>query len=175
MGMLKRGAPLALCVGALGYSSTYSVPPGHRAVVFDRLEGVKDRVVSEGIHFKLPVMQRPFLMSVRTQARAYNVTASLEDGSDVHVQVRVLFRPDEDMLVDIFKNFGLEYEKRVLPSIVSEMAKKTLSHFSEYDLQRRSEHVRIGLFDALQIRGAQFGILIEDVKLELKRDDEDRF
>jgi hypothetical protein len=42
------------------------VDAGHRAVMFDRLAGVKDVVTGEGMHFKIPWLQKPIMMSVRT-------------------------------------------------------------------------------------------------------------
>lgn len=39
--------------------SMTTVPAGHRAIIFDRFEGVKPNVYGEGIHFVIPLIQVP--------------------------------------------------------------------------------------------------------------------
>lgn len=41
----------------------------------------------------------------------------------VNISLRTLYRPKEDFLPKIFSNLGLDYEERVLPSIINEVLK----------------------------------------------------
>jgi len=41
----------------------------------------------------------------------------------VDITLRILFRPKEEMLPYIYKNVGVDYDERVLPSIVTEVLK----------------------------------------------------
>lgn len=34
-----------------------AVEPGTRAVIFDKVRGIQDTVVSEGTHFRIPILQ----------------------------------------------------------------------------------------------------------------------
>ena len=45
------------------------VEGGQRAVIFDRLSGVKKDVIGEGTHFLIPWLQRPVIFDVRTRPR----------------------------------------------------------------------------------------------------------
>jgi len=45
------------------------VEGGQRAVIFDRLSGVKKDVVGEGTHFLIPWLQRPVIFDVRIRPR----------------------------------------------------------------------------------------------------------
>ena len=49
--------------GAVINSALYNVDGGHRAVMFDRFQGIKPDVVGEGTHFMIPWVQRhpPYL------------------------------------------------------------------------------------------------------------------
>lgn len=40
------------------------VDGGHRAVLFDRLQGVKDNVKGEGLHFLIPWIQKPIVFDI---------------------------------------------------------------------------------------------------------------
>ncbi|KAF2552894.1 hypothetical protein F2Q68_00036200 [Brassica cretica] len=60
-------------IGGLGlYAATqnlYNVDGGHRAIMFNRLVGVKDKVYPEGTHLMVPWFERPVIYDVR--ARPY--------------------------------------------------------------------------------------------------------
>jgi regulator of protease activity HflC (stomatin/prohibitin superfamily) len=68
---------LGVGLGLLGLSkSVYIVPPGHRAVIWDRLKGVKMGVVkSEGMHLLIPFWQTPYIMDVRKTPKNINTTS----------------------------------------------------------------------------------------------------
>lgn len=46
---------------------------GHRAIVFNRLTGVKESVLSEGMHFVVPWFEWPYIYDVRTKPRNVQV------------------------------------------------------------------------------------------------------
>ncbi len=48
---------------------------------------------------------------------------SVADLQNVNITLRVLFRPIPDRLPQIFTNLGIDYDERVLPSIVNEILK----------------------------------------------------
>lgn len=52
---------------------------GHRAIIFNRLTGVKEGVMSEGMHFVVPWFEWPYIYDVRTKPRNVQV----RDGSIV--------------------------------------------------------------------------------------------
>lgn len=43
---------------------------GERAVIFDRFRGILPEVVSEGTHFRVPWVQTPHIMDIRTRPRS---------------------------------------------------------------------------------------------------------
>jgi prohibitin 1 len=52
----------------------FAVDGGHRAVIFDRFQGVKPDVIGEGTHFLIPWVQRPIIFDIRTKPRNIPVT-----------------------------------------------------------------------------------------------------
>ncbi|CEG75947.1 Putative Prohibitin-1 [Rhizopus microsporus] len=56
----KLAIPAGLVVGGI-QSSMYDVQGGYRAVIFDRIQGVKPTSVGEGTHFLVPWLQRAVL------------------------------------------------------------------------------------------------------------------
>ncbi|KAI5279031.1 Prohibitin-1, subunit of the prohibitin complex (Phb1p-Phb2p) [Ascosphaera acerosa] len=58
--LYKYAVPVA-CGVSLFQASLYDVQGGTRAVIFDRLKGVQDKVVNEGTHFLIPWLQRSII------------------------------------------------------------------------------------------------------------------
>ena len=46
-----------------------AVDGGERAVIFDRFRGILPEVVGEGTHFRIPWVQTPHVMEIRTRPR----------------------------------------------------------------------------------------------------------
>jgi len=53
--------------GSVANSALFNVEGGHRAVIFDRVAGVKEGVVGEGTHFMVPWFQRPYIFDIRSR------------------------------------------------------------------------------------------------------------
>ena len=51
------------------YNSFYTVEGGHRALLFNRLVGVKEEVQVEGMHFMIPWFEMPIIYDVRPKPR----------------------------------------------------------------------------------------------------------
>ena len=92
---------------AIGFSfaqaSVYDVKGGSRAVIFDRLSGVKDDVVNEGTHFLIPWLQKSIIYDVRTKPRNISTTTGSKDLQMVSLTLRVLHRPEVKMLPKIYQ------------------------------------------------------------------------
>src|SRR5207248_2577911 len=59
----KLAIPAAVGI-SLFQASIYDVKGGTRAVIFDRLSGVKEQVVNEGTHFLIPWLQKSIIYDV---------------------------------------------------------------------------------------------------------------
>lgn len=46
-----------------------AVDGGERAVIFDRFRGILPEVTGEGTHFRMPWVQTPHIMDIRTRPR----------------------------------------------------------------------------------------------------------
>lgn len=98
----KFAIPLAVGV-SLAQSSIYDVKGGTRAVIFDRLAGVKEEVKSEGTHFLIPWLQKSIIYDVRTKPRNISTTTGSKDLQMVSLTLRVLHRPEVKMLPKIYQ------------------------------------------------------------------------
>ena len=103
---------------------------GHRAVIFDRFQGIKEEVIDEGTHFMIPWLHKPIIFDIRTRPRSVAVSTGSKDLQTVNISLRTLYRPRAEVLPKIFSNLGMDYEERVLPSIINEVLKAVVVSLS---------------------------------------------
>lgn len=103
LGALYRFAIPTALVFSLGSAAIYDVKGGTRAVIFDRLSGVRDTVANEGTHFLIPWLQRAIIYDVRTKPRNISTTTGSKDLQMVSLTLRVLHRPEVQQLPKIYQ------------------------------------------------------------------------
>jgi prohibitin 1 len=98
----RFAVPAAIGI-SFAQASIYDVKGGTRAVIFDRLTGVKDTVVNEGTHFLIPWLQKSIIYDVRTKPRNISTTTGSKDLQMVSLTLRVLHRPEVQQLPKIYQ------------------------------------------------------------------------
>lgn len=166
---VPRLAGSAIGVGifgtALGFSM-YNVDPGHRAIIFDRISGVKQYVQDEGTHFRIPFLQYPVFYDVRSKPRLIpNQKTGTKDLQTVVVSLRVLSRPITEDLPQLYQEYGVDYDDRVLPSITPEVLKAVVAQYDADQLLTMREKVSEQIKEQLMERAEQFHMILDDVAI----------
>eukprot|EP00568_Trieres_chinensis_P001540 CAMPEP_0183297760 /NCGR_PEP_ID=MMETSP0160_2-20130417/4960_1 /TAXON_ID=2839 ORGANISM="Odontella Sinensis, Strain Grunow 1884" /NCGR_SAMPLE_ID=MMETSP0160_2 /ASSEMBLY_ACC=CAM_ASM_000250 /LENGTH=318 /DNA_ID=CAMNT_0025459645 /DNA_START=144 /DNA_END=1097 /DNA_ORIENTATION=- len=154
--------------GALGYGayhSVYSVDGGHRAVVFNRITGMKEAVYGEGLNFNIPWFEWPYIFDIRTRPCNLQTLTGSKDLQMVTIGVRVLHKPDPSNLVWIYQHLGKRYDERILPSLMNECAKAVVARYNASELLTKRSQVSADISRELTARARGFNVLLEDVAI----------
>lgn len=146
-----------------------TVTPGHVGIVYNRFGlnggGLQEGFCNEGLNFVVPWFQRPIIFDIRTRPKLINTTSGSKDLQMVEISLRVLFRPDSNRLHSIYRSLGRDFDERVLPSIVNEVAKAVVAQYNASELLTKRDIVSRQIRDLLTRRAADFNILLDDVSI----------
>lgn len=165
LGRAFWGIVAAGSFGYGAYNSFYTVQGGHRAIVFNRVSGMKDHVYGEGLNFNIPWFERPVVYDIRTRPVNLQTLTGSKDLQMVTLAIRVLHKPDPNALVWIYRQLGKNYDERVLPSIMNEVAKAVVARYNANELLTKREMVSADIARELRTRAAGFNILLDDIAI----------
>merc|ERR1712232_1371072 len=83
----------------------------------------------------------------------------------VNISLRALSRPDPTQLPNIYRGLGLDFDEKVLPSIVNEVLKSVGAQYNASQLIVQRELVSKMIRQRLTERARDFNILLDDVAI----------
>jgi regulator of protease activity HflC (stomatin/prohibitin superfamily) len=141
-----------------------TVGAGERGVVLN-FGAVQPVVLGEGIHFRVPIMQRIIKMDVtihKSQTDAESVSKDLQDTKSV-IAVNYHIMPEKANW--IFQNISQEYKERIIDPAVQEVVKAVTARYTAVELITQRENIRSEIKELLKKRLFVYNILVDDFSI----------
>ena len=168
--MTKKGPMrLALIIGAilvflLFFRPWVQVDPGERGVVLN-FGAVQKNVLGEGLHFRIPVMQRIAHMDVKVQKAVTDAASASSDLQDVTSSVALNYHIIPDRANDVYQTIGVEFKERVIDPAIQEVMKAVSAKYSAEELITKRPAVSEAMRATLAERLIVYNIAVDAVSI----------
>ena len=162
--MMKVGG-VFVTIGGLMSFCTYVVDGGEKALIFDKFRGLRTKIMSEGLHFKIPFLQEPVIFDVRLNPNVLETRTPTKDLQNIEISVRILFKPDDTALYQLYLTQQKNYAEKVIPSITHEIIKSVVARYEADQLLTMREKVSLEIKQGLVAKAKEFNLIFEDVAI----------
>jgi len=136
--MQKKSVRTAFYIGLallilIIFTPWVQIGAGERGVVLN-FGAVQQKVLGEGLHFRVPIMQKIVLMDVKVQKATTDATASSSNLQEVSSTVAINYHIIPHKVNSVYQNIGLEFKERIIDPAVQEVVKAVSARYSAEDL-----------------------------------------
>jgi regulator of protease activity HflC (stomatin/prohibitin superfamily) len=140
------------------------VGPGERGVVLN-FGAVQPIVYNEGLHLRIPFVQRIVKVDVRVQKSQTEAESVSKDLQDTHSIVAVNYHILPDKANWVYQSIGKEYKERIIDPTVQEVVKAVTARYTAVELITQREKVRMEIKDLLRQRLIGYNIIVDDFSI----------
>jgi len=163
--MKKGPARLALIIGAilvlfLFLNPWVQIGAGERGVVLN-FGAVQDKVLDEGLHFRVPVMQQIIRVDVKVQKAETDAAAASSNLQDVSSKVAINYHIIPDKANIVYQSIGIHFKERIIDPAVLEVVKAVTARYSAEELITKRSAVSDAMRSALTERLLAHNIAVD--------------
>lgn len=141
-------------------ASVTIVPAGNTGVVLT-LGKVSDKIMTEGLNFKVPFVQNVKIINNKIQVIEIEANAVSKDLQTVNSSIAVNYRVCFESSASIYKNIGSNYENVILLPAVKESVKAVTAKYTAEQLITKRNQVGDEIKEALESKVNEYGVVIE--------------
>lgn len=140
------------------------VDAGHTGVVVT-LGKVNEGVLQEGIHAKIPYIQKVVKIDNRIRKLEVNTEAFSKDLQSVNTVLAINYRVDTSKSYSIYKNIGADYETVLVIPAVNEVLKAITATYTAEQSVTNRVLISEGLVTGLNEKLNSIGLYVTDVNI----------
>lgn len=148
------------------FKSFTIIRAGDRGVIM-RFGKVQDKILDEGLHLIIPVVNSIKSLTVRVQKDDVTAAASSKDLQDVNIEIALNWHINPAKVNAIFQRIGDEEQivNRIINPAVSEIVKAATAEKNAEEIITKRREVKQQIDIELKERLDDYGILVDDVSL----------
>lgn len=155
---------VALIFLVLVFNPFVIIGAGERGVVLN-FGAVQPSVLGEGLHFRVPIMQRVVKVDVKVHKSQTDAEAASKDLQDTRSVIAVNYHILPDKANWVYQNIGREYKERIIDPAVQEVVKAVTARYTAVELITQREKVRGEIKGMLRERLLAYNIVVDDFSI----------
>jgi len=160
----SRPIIIAIIVLILLSGSMGTVGAGERGILL-QFGAVKDRVLGEGLYFKIPFIQEVVKIDVRIQKDEVRASAASKDLQIVTSKIALNYHLDPNSVNKIWQEVGKNYNSRIIAPSIQEAVKAESAKFTAEELITKREEVKEKIKANLAARLLERSILVDEFNI----------
>jgi prohibitin 2 len=152
---IPRSIIIVLAVLVLGilFHPWVQIGAGERGVVLN-FGAVQKTVLQEGLHFRVPIMQKIAIVNVQIQKATTETVAASSDLQDVTSTLALNYHVLPEMANIVYQSIGIEFKERIIDPAILEVVKAVTARYTAEELITKrplvSEEMRAALTERLK-------------------------
>ena len=124
---------------------------GERGILLN-FGAVQNKVLNEGIHFRVPIMQEIIPIDVKIQKVRTDAASASSDLQDVALSVALNYHIMPDKANVVYQTIGMEYKDRIIDPAIQEVMKAVSARYTAEELITKRPAVSTEMQEALRSR-----------------------
>ncbi len=137
---------------------------GERGVVLN-FGAVQNKVLGEGMHFRVPIMQEIVKMNVQIHKVQTDASTASSDLQDVTLSVALNYHIIPDKANIVYQSIGTEFKERVIDPAIHEVTKAVSAKYTAEELITKRPAVSMAMKKALITRLLISNIAVDAVSI----------
>jgi len=163
--MKKGPMRLALIIGAilvffLFLNPWVQIGAGERGVVLN-FGAVQESVLGEGLHFRIPIMQKVVPMDVKVQKAVTDAASASSDLQDVTSSVALNYHIVPDKANVVYQTLGIYFKERIIDPAIQEVMKAVSARYTAEELITKRPAVSAEMQETLTKRLLPHNIAVD--------------
>lgn len=152
-------------VGLILISNVFvTVPTGFRGVV-TRFGKVTGKVFDEGLHIKIPFIEKVQKINVQIQKEETDADSSSKDLQSVNATVALNYRIDNTRVQDLYQDVGKAYVQKIIDPVIQESVKSGMARFTAEELITKRAEVKEVIENIMAETLSRQGITVIDFNI----------
>ena len=163
-GLMTALAVVGILVFFILANAFVTIGAGERGIVL-RFGAVQELVLNEGLHFKIPLVERVVKMDVKIQKSQTDSEASTKDLQDTKFSIVVNHHTSPGKVNRIYQTIGLAYKNRIIDPSVQEVVKAVAAKYTAEELIVQRDKVSKEVKEQLYNRLKTYDIVVDDFSI----------
>jgi regulator of protease activity HflC (stomatin/prohibitin superfamily) len=139
------------------------VPAGHRGVAL-WWGSVENRIMGEGLNFKVPIAERVIKVDVKVQPHPFKeIDASSKEYQNVKMTGMMNFHIDPSFVNDLYQKVGLDFADKVIDPAFNDFVKEVVPTYPIGEILPKREEIRQRAMKKLGDNLARYHIIVDDI------------